>query len=54
MCSGALEVRFQDRTITYQTTDRLLEARGIVANAIAAAGNVKPIRQIRVYGESGF
>jgi len=42
--SGALEVRFQDRTITYRSMKDLLAARTI----ILASFNAPTIRQVRV------
>lgn len=50
--SGTLEVRFQDRTITYKSTQELLAARALITGAI---GTTPPTnRQIRMMTQKGY
>lgn len=36
IASGELTVRFGDRTVTYRSMDELLQARGVIKEALAA------------------
>jgi hypothetical protein len=52
--SGALEVRFSDRTIRYQTTSDLIKARLMIEDELAAPNSTPFIRQHRVIPSDGF
>jgi len=54
IASGAREVRFQDRTVVYQSLAAMLQARTLLYSSLNPAGSAKPIRQIRMYGDSGL
>jgi len=36
IASGELTVRFGDRTVTYRSMDELLQARGVIKDALAS------------------
>lgn len=51
IASGAQEVRFQDRTVVYRSTQDMLDARSLLANQLSTPAT---IRQVRMYGEKGW
>lgn len=54
IATGAKVVRFQDRTVEYQSTDAMMAARTTINNFLNA-NNTPPItRQIRCFTEKGF
>lgn len=49
--TGAIEVRFQDRTVRYNSTDELLKLRNFIANKVSTT---PIIRQVRMRTCKGF
>ena len=54
IASGALEIRFSDRTVTYRSVDDLLKAKNEIQNALNAQSGTKPIRTTRIETGSGW
>lgn len=54
IASGALEVRFSDRSVRYQSMTDLLRARSEIIKVLDAAASTRPVRQIRVYSGKGI
>jgi len=52
--SGALEVRFSDRTIRYNTISDLLKARQVIQAYLDAQNGTVRIRQTRIYTDGGW
>lgn len=52
--SGALTVRFQDRTVEYRSIEELSSARSIILNYLALNSGAQIIRQHRVYSNKGW
>ena len=53
--TGVKEIRFQDRTQTFQTTADLLATRNFVYSQLHPAGSTPaPNRQIRLYTSKGL
>ncbi len=51
IATGAKEVRFQDRTVVYNSTDELIKARNLVSTILNSDSMV---RQTRVYTTKGI
>jgi hypothetical protein len=52
--SGATEVRFQDRTVRYNSLDKLLIARTLIWNELYPSGSTNgPVRIVRIYTNKG-
>lgn len=51
--SGALSVRYQDRTVTYRSLDELLRIRSIILTALGGT-SAPVIRQSRVFSSQGW
>lgn len=54
IASGRLEIRFENRSVKYQSTADMKTALGLLDGEIATAANTNPTRQIRMYTESGW
>ena len=53
--TGTQEVRFQDRTVKYQSTDDMLKVRSLIWNELNPLANSSTVkRQIRMITDSGF
>lgn len=56
--SGAKVVRFQDRTVEYQTTDEMIKAANYLYQILASTGQLPGVnrftRQIRMYTNKGL
>lgn len=54
IASGAKMVRFQDRTIEYQSIADLMKARTEINNYLMSQSSPPPTRQIRVFTDKGW
>jgi len=54
IASGAKTVRFQDRTIEYQSIKDLMDARTTINNYLMSLTTPPPTRQIRVFTDKGW
>jgi hypothetical protein len=54
IASGAKVVRFQDRTIEYQSISDLMKARTEINNYLMSLTTPPPTRQIRVFTDKGW
>lgn len=54
IATGAKVVRFQDRTVEYQSTDAMMAARTTINNFLNANSAPPITRQIRCFTEKGF
>jgi hypothetical protein len=54
IASGAKVVRFQDRTIEYQSISDLMKARTEINNYLMSLTTPPPTRQIRIFTEKGW
>jgi len=54
IASGALEVRFSDRTITYRSIDDLIKAKNVIESYLSTSAGDVPIRQVRIFTDGGW
>lgn len=43
IATGALTVRYSDKTVTYRSIDELLKARNVIAQALGLSGQTKRV-----------
>jgi hypothetical protein len=52
--TGAKVVRFQDRTVEYQSTDQMIKAANYLYSLLNPGGGTGSLRQIRFYTGKGL
>lgn len=54
IATGALEVRFADRSVRYNSIADMMKARTFVALELMRQNGQTPIRQVRFYSDKGY
>jgi hypothetical protein len=51
---GAKRIRFQDRDFEFDSVDDYIKLRNLILNDIAQQDGPQPVRQVRIYTNSGW